>query len=73
MILHFDAGVYYGLDKVGARAWELLADPITIGGLAEKIVAEFDVERDRCERDLENLARDLHEANLIEIVSPDAS
>ena len=26
ILLDFDAGVYYGLDSVGARIWELLAD-----------------------------------------------
>ena len=65
MILNFDKGVYYGLDKVGARIWELLRNPLTVAELRDTIVTEYDVEPDRCEADLQALLSELAEAGLI--------
>lgn len=53
VLLSLADGVYYGLNTVGARVWELLRQPQTISQLREAIVREFDVSPDRCARDLE--------------------
>jgi len=60
VILHVTSGVYYGLDAIGARIWDLIQEPQTVGGLRDILLTEYDVSPDRCERDrlalLENLA-----------------
>lgn len=66
-ILDLAAGVYYSLDPVGARVWELLAAPRSVGAIRDALVAEYDVEPARCERDLLELLRDLARAGLVEI------
>src|SRR4051794_21851404 len=73
VILNFDEGVYYGLDKVGARVWELLRSPLTVPDLREKLVADFEVEPDQCERDLRALLSELAEVGLIEVAEADAT
>lgn len=67
MILNFDEGVYYGLEKVGARVWEMVRSPVPLAEIRDTIVAEFDVDPDRCEADLQNLLTELAEAGLIEV------
>jgi coenzyme PQQ synthesis protein D (PqqD) len=67
VILNFDAGVYYGLEGVGAAAWDHLGEPLTVAELRDKLVAQFDVEPERCEADLRELLADLAEAGLIEV------
>lgn len=57
---------YYGLNRVGARIWELVQDPRSIGAIRDAIVAEYEVEPDRCERDVLELLGRLSEAGLIE-------
>jgi hypothetical protein len=65
VILGLNDGVYYGLDAVGARVWELLSAPKSVAGLADVIVSEFDVERGRCEDDLVALLQDLVSKGLV--------
>jgi coenzyme PQQ synthesis protein D (PqqD) len=65
VILGLRDGVYYGLDAVGARVWELLAEPRRVAELVTTIVDEFDVTPERCERDLMPLLDDLATRGLV--------
>jgi hypothetical protein len=66
-ILNIKSGVYYGLDPVGARVWSLLEDPRTVDDIRSTIVDEYDVEPERCERDLIVLLEKLLAEGLIEV------
>mgnify|MGYP003947255543 CR=1 FL=1 len=65
VILGMRDGVYYGLDAVGARAWALLATPRRVSEVVDRIVEEFDVERERCTGDLLALLDDLLARDLV--------
>lgn len=67
-ILNLKNGVYYGLDPVGARIWALIQEPRKVGEVREKLLEEYDVDADRCERDPLALLRQLVENDLIDIV-----
>jgi Coenzyme PQQ synthesis protein D (PqqD) len=67
VILNLADGVYYGLDGVGARVWELLREPRTVGSLAATITAEFEVDADTASRDLAGLLADLAGRGLVQI------
>jgi hypothetical protein len=71
VILGLRDGVYYGLDAVGARVWALLAEPRRVPELVDAIVAEFDVTREQCERDLMALLDQLAARDLVR-EAPDA-
>ena len=66
-ILDLDAGMYYGLDEVGARIWELIQEPSMVGDIRDTLVLEYDVEPERCERDLVDLLQKLAGEGLIEV------
>jgi coenzyme PQQ synthesis protein D (PqqD) len=68
-ILSLKSGVYYGVDEVGARIWSLLQKPCSVEALREAIIDEYDVEPERCERDLLALLEQLHAEGLIEVRS----
>ena len=51
-ILQLASGIYYGLNPVGARVWALLQQPRTAREIRDALLAEYDVDRERCERDL---------------------
>lgn len=67
IILGLDDSIYYGLSGAGARIWELLQSPRTIGEIVRIITAEFDAERDRVAADLDALLADLESRGLIAI------
>jgi hypothetical protein len=54
------------LNPVGARIWALLGTPVRVADICDKIVQQYDVEVDRCERDVLGVLRDLAAHELIE-------
>jgi hypothetical protein len=66
-IVHIKAGIYYGLDPVGARIWELIATPRSVRSVRDTLLAEYQVEAERCEADLLVLLRALLEAGLVDV------
>ncbi len=66
-ILNLKNGVYYGLDAVGARVWDLIQEPRRLGDVRDAIVAEYEVEADRLEADLLQLLRKMMAEWLVEL------
>jgi hypothetical protein len=66
-ILDLKAGVYYGLDAVGARIWSLIQEPRTVNEIRNILLEEYEVEPERCERDLLVLLQRLADERLIEV------
>lgn len=66
-ILNMKNSVYYGLDPVGARIWNLLREPRKICEVCDAIVEEYEVERERCERDVLDLLERMRSEGLIEL------
>ncbi len=66
-ILNLKNGVYYGLDPLGARIWNLIQTPRTVNEVCETLLKEYDVQADRCECDLLALLQKLATERLIEV------
>jgi hypothetical protein len=66
-ILNLKSGVYYGLNPVGARIWNLVQEPRTVAQILEALLAEYDVERPRLESDLRELLSRLADQGLVDI------
>lgn len=64
VLLNLRTGVYYGLNPVGTRAWQLLAERSSLARVADVMLDEFDVARDVLERDLLALGTQLVDAGL---------
>ena len=68
-ILNLKDEVYYGLNPVGARVWELIRTPRTAHEVCEAVAAEYDVEPDRCERDVLALLQKLADVGLVDVAN----
>lgn len=66
-ILNMKNGVYYGLNPVGARVWNLLRQPRSVRELCDIIAGEYDVQRERCERDILDLLEQMKNEGLVEL------
>ena len=66
-ILSVNSGVYYSLDPVGARIWQLIQQPRSVEEVRDTVLSEYDVEPDRCERDLITLLEKMLAEGLIEV------
>lgn len=67
VILDFKSGVYYGLNEVGARIWNLIQEPKTINEIRDAILEEYEVEPSQCDLDLKALLQQLKAEGLIEV------
>jgi hypothetical protein len=65
-LLNLDTGVYFGLDEIGARMWELLAEHGRLRTVAEQLEREYDVAPERVRHDLVRLVEELKAKGLIE-------
>ncbi|MBI4613046.1 MAG: PqqD family protein [Planctomycetes bacterium] len=70
VILHLGTGTYYGLDEVGARIWSLIQTPTTVDEVRRAIETEYEVEPERCERDLIAMFERLAKEGLVEVSEP---
>jgi Coenzyme PQQ synthesis protein D (PqqD) len=67
VLLNLKSGVYFGLDPVGTRIWQLFGDHPLLADVAQKVVAEYDVAEDRCAADLLALVTELEKQGLVAI------
>jgi hypothetical protein len=68
-ILNLKNTVYYGLNPVGARVWNLLQQARTVGELRDTLLDEYDVDAARCETDLLELLEKMRSEGLIQVMS----
>ncbi len=67
VILDLASGTYFGLDQVGARVWELMAEGMSLGTICEAMAGEYEVSREVLQRDVIELADKLLEKRLINL------
>ena len=67
VLLSLKTGMYYGLDRVGARIWELIQEPTSVAAVRDAIVSEYDVGPEQCQRDTLELLQHLAVEGLIEV------
>ena len=68
VILHLESGVYFGLNEVGAAIWALLREPKVVGEIEQAILSEFNVDAERCQKDVIALLRQFEADGLIEVI-----
>ncbi|MDQ6699260.1 MAG: PqqD family peptide modification chaperone [Acidobacteriota bacterium] len=67
VILNLQSGMYYGLNSVAARVWDLVQQPKTVAQVRDAILAEYDVGEERCERELLAILEEFASRGLIQL------
>lgn len=67
VILHIRDGVYYGLNPIGARVWQMLQEPTLVADIRARLLDEYQVDPGQCDQDLSALLLDLSSRKLIEV------
>ena len=65
VLLHLGTGIYFGLNVVGTRIWQLLEAAQDAPAIVDTLAAEFDAERETIARDLGELLDALAARQLI--------
>jgi hypothetical protein len=67
VILGLRDGVYFELNDVGARIWQLLQQPRSLQAVLATLLDEYDVNPAQCEADLLALVENMLSRGLVEI------
>ena len=73
VILDLDSSMYYSLDPVGARVFELAQEPTSLRAIVDTIVAEFEVDEPTARTDVLALIDTLIAQKLVEARATGAS
>lgn len=67
VILDLSSGMYFGLNSVGTRIWQLIQEPKKVSEVQQTLLSEYEVEARQCQQDLMTILRQLDEQGLIEV------
>ena len=65
VILHLERDIYYGLDRLGTRIWELLKDGIALVAISDIVVREYGASREVIEADMRRFLSDLYAHGIV--------
>ena len=68
-VITFDpvTGASYGLNPVATRIWALAGEGLGIADICDRLMAEYNVDRQTCETQVLELLNALHQAALIQV------
>ena len=67
VILNLRDSVYYGLNSVGSRIWQLLKTPQKVSVICDVIAGEYAVDPQSCMQDTITLLEQLAQRRLVEV------
>ena len=65
VLLSVERQKYFSLRTTSQRIWELLEEPRTLAQICKRLVEEYDIEPQACEREAEIFLRNLWDERLI--------
>ena len=70
ILLNLNGENYFGLDNIGTRMLNALVSSDSIHGAHQKILAEYDVDPERLQKDMSLFVESLHSHGLITVTDP---
>ena len=68
VMMSIEMGEYYGINPIGSRIWELLAEPLTTAGICDLLMEEYEVPAEECRRDVLEFIRQLFDKKLVKFL-----
>lgn len=65
VLIHARNREVHVLNETATRVWDLLAEPLTVADLCQRLMAEFEPEDNTLEQDLQSFIEQLKEKGLI--------
>ena len=65
VLLNLTNESYFGLDEVGTRIWQVLAETSSLPDVVTRLLEEYDVAPEQLRADVERLVTQLAEAGLV--------
>lgn len=73
VMLHMERGKYYNLGTIGGVIWDLLEERLTVEQIVERLLEQYEIERDVCEQQVQSFVEELWHEGLVRIGDDDRS
>jgi Coenzyme PQQ synthesis protein D (PqqD) len=67
VLLNLNTGVYFGLEEIGTRVWQLIGEKQVLSRVLETMLQEYDVAEEKCAQALLELVAEMQEQGLVSI------
>lgn len=67
VMMDLDKGMYFSLNSVGSRIWDIIENPITIDQVVEILLSEYDIDKNECKETVVSFIKGLEENELIKV------
>jgi hypothetical protein len=68
VMIDLESGEYYGLNAIASDIWQRLAEPVLVADLCADLKQRYDVETERCEREVLALLRQMQEKHMLRVL-----
>ncbi|MBE5873460.1 MAG: PqqD family protein [Lachnospiraceae bacterium] len=68
VMVDFEQGKYFMIKGVGNDIWEMLADDVVVADIMDKLLQEYDVTVEQCEKEVLDFLTNLENFGIIEAV-----
>lgn len=68
VMVDFEQGKYFMIKGVGNDIWEMLADDVVVADIMDKLLQEYDVTVEQCEKEVLEFLTNLENFGIIEAV-----
>jgi len=68
VLLNLKTGIYFGLNPVGTRIWQLISEQRSLARVLDEMQREYSIDRQILEKDLLDLATELCANGLGEVI-----
>lgn len=65
VMMSIEDGEYYSIDPTGARIWDLLKEPVKVGDICTRLLTEYDVGPEQCQKEMIAFLNKLSEKKII--------
>jgi hypothetical protein len=65
VMMDMEQGKYFSLNQTATVIWELLENPLTMEELCDRLMGEFEVDRERCLEEVEEYIDEMNKLGLI--------
>jgi hypothetical protein len=69
VMMVLEKSAYFSLDEIGSEIWRLIAIPITVAQLCERLLDRFEVTPEQCQADVLIFLNEIYEQGLVQKVS----
>lgn len=67
VMMSIENSAYYGLDPVGSKIWEMIAEPVRVSQLCDQLMERFEVSAEQCQADVLKFLNEMHDEGMLQV------